>query len=86
MAAGLASNNTQLFNWATTVPYNTFLAQLQPNGTLPMEVVRGQQATMYHGFSAGALTTMAVMARANGVDLYSRGDYALRRLNMLVAR
>ena len=75
-----------MFKWATTVPYDTFLSQIQPDGSLPMEVSRGQMATSYHGFSASALTMMAYLAAPNGVDLYSKGDHALNRLNMLVSK
>jgi poly(beta-D-mannuronate) lyase len=87
MAAGIGCNNRALFTWASTVPYNLFLSEIQPgNSTLPHEVKRGQQATYYHGLSAASLTMMAYLAAPNGVDLYSQGGYALRRLNMLVAK
>ena len=87
MAASIGCNDRGLFTWATTVPYDAFLGQIQPgNNTLPLEVYRGQQATYYHGLSAAALTMSAYLAAPNGVDLYSRGGYALRRLNLLVTK
>ena len=85
MAASIVSNNVVLFNWATTVPYNVFLTNIQPDSTLPPKSARGEMASFYHALSAGDLTMMAYLAGANGVNLYAQGDYALRRLNMLVA-
>ena len=85
MAAAIATNDAALFQWSTTIPYAVFLRQLKPNSTLPSEASRGTMATYYHGLSAGALTMMAYLSASQGVDLYSQGDYALRRLNLLVA-
>ena len=45
---------------------------------------RGQRALQYHAFSAAALTMLAYMGRANGVDLYSRGDRALSKVTDIV--
>jgi hypothetical protein len=85
MAAGIASNNRDLFDWAASKPYQTFLQQIRPNSTLPSEASRRQKATLYHAMSASGLTVMAYLSSANNVDLYSQGNFALRRLNLLVA-
>jgi len=86
MAASIGCNDMVMFNWAATVPFGIFLDQIQPDGRLPMEVSRGQMATSYHAFAAASVTTMSYLATPNGVDLYSKGDYAVSRLNTLVAK
>ena len=85
MAAGIATNNRDLFDWAANSPYQTFLQQIGSNNLLPMEAGRGSKASLYHAMAASGLTVMAYLSSVNNVDLYSQGDYALRRLNLLVA-
>lgn len=86
MAAGIATGDMTLYNWGATRPFQIFVSQLQPNGTLPQEVGRGQMAVMYHGMSAGALSMIAYMAAPNGIDFYPQGNNALARLTSLVSR
>ena len=85
MAAGIATNNQDLFDWAANNPYQTFLQQIGSGNFLPIEAGRGSAATTYHAMAASGLTVMAYLSSVNSVDLYSQGDFALRRLNLLVA-
>ena len=47
-------------------------------------MVRGQRALSYHAFSASALTMIAYLGAANGLDLYSQGNHSLSELILLV--
>ena len=50
----------------------------------PQEVSRGQRALSYHAFAASALTMLAYLGQANGVDLYSQGNRSLSQLIIVV--
>ena len=54
--------------------------QIQKDGTLPHEMDRAARALHYHLFAAAPLVTLAEFAAANGEDLYSEHDEALKRL------
>ena len=53
---------------------------IQPDGTLPMEMERGARALHYHVFATMPLVLMAELARARGEDWYAAGNGALHRL------
>lgn len=57
-----------------------FIKVINPDGTLQQELGRGRRTLMYHAFAGSALTGIAYLARANGIDLLPQGNYALRRL------
>ncbi len=78
-AAGVAAADAELFEWGIG-QYRLFLAEIQPDGTLPLEMRRKARALHYHLYSAAPLVMLAELGAANGIDLYGRGDGALRRL------
>ncbi|HTY85143.1 MAG TPA: alginate lyase family protein [Silvibacterium sp.] len=80
MAAGIASNDRGLYDWGVGT-YKFGVDQIQPDGTLPLEMGRGQRALHYHLFALAPLVTMAELASANGDELYT---YDHSRLKLLV--
>src|SRR6185312_4049788 len=47
-AAGIAANDRELFDWGMNT-YHVGVAQIQPDGTLPLEIRRGQRAAPVRG-------------------------------------
>lgn len=82
MAAGIASNDRDLYEWGVST-YKDGVDEIAADGTLPLEMARGQRALHYHLFALAPLVTMAEMATANGDNLYS---YDHSKLHLLVAR
>jgi poly(beta-D-mannuronate) lyase len=82
MAAGIAANDRAQYEWGIGT-YKVGVDQIQPDGTLPLEMGRGQRALHYHLFAAAPLVTIAELAEANGDNLYA---YDQSRLALLVAR
>ena len=78
-AAGVASDDKQLTRWGIDSA-RIGLAQITPDGTLPLEMNRGKRARDYHIFAADPLVTTAELARSQGIDLYAEHDGALQRL------
>ncbi len=76
-AAAAASNDRDLFAWAEQ-RFRTNLAQITPEGALPLEIARGQRALHYHLFALTPLVLMARFERANGRDDFDQA--ALTRL------
>jgi poly(beta-D-mannuronate) lyase len=83
MAAGIADNDRSFFDWGIATCHEAF-ARIQPDGSLPLEMLRGQRALHYHIFALSPLVIMAEMAYANGIDLYTADGNALQRLAKLV--
>jgi poly(beta-D-mannuronate) lyase len=79
MAAGIAADRKDLFDWGAD-SFKIGAKQIQPDGTLPLEMDRRKRALHYHIFAAAPLVAMAEMASANGIDLYALDNGALRRL------
>lgn len=79
MAAGIAADRRDLFDWGIA-SFRIGINQIQPDGTLPLELARRTRALHYHLFAAAPLVTMAELAAANGIDLYAEKDAALPRL------
>lgn len=79
MSAGIAANDRALFDWGVAT-YDDALSRIQPDGTLPLEMARGQRALHYHIFALAPLVMIAEFGAANGLDLYTRDDGALSRL------
>jgi poly(beta-D-mannuronate) lyase len=78
-AAGIATGDKQLTDWGIDSA-RIGLAQITPDGTLPLEVSRGKRARDYHIFAAQPLVATAELARGQGVDLYAENGGALTRL------
>lgn len=76
-AAAVASNDRDLFAWADR-RFRTNLAEITPEGALPLEVARGQRALHYHLFALTPFVLMARFERANGMGDFDQA--ALSRL------
>lgn len=59
---------------------------ISANGSLPMELARGQRALHYHAFALMPLVTLAEIAHARGEDFDTLGGRALERLVRLTAK
>jgi len=78
-AVGIAANDTAMFAWGVA-RYRDGIAQITPEGTLPLEMTRGVRSLHYHLFAAAPLVMLAEMGEANDLDLYAEKDEALHRL------
>lgn len=78
-AIGIAANDRSLFDWAMATYHNGAL-QVTPEGTLPLEMRRGQRALHYHLYAIAPLVYLAEFGQDNGLDLWSENDHALTRL------
>lgn len=78
-AVGIAANDQSDFDWAIHA-VREGIAAIRPDGTLPREMGRGKRALHYHLYAAAPLVMVAEFAYANGIDLYSEHDGALKNL------
>jgi poly(beta-D-mannuronate) lyase len=78
-AAAIASDDYRLFEWGMDA-YRHGARDIRDDGTLPMEMDRGQMALHYHLYALAPLVLLAEFGEANGLDLYAERDYAIRRL------
>jgi poly(beta-D-mannuronate) lyase len=78
-AAGIAVNNRQLFDWGMNA-YNAGVAEIEPDGTLPLEMRRGQRALHYHLYALAPLVYLAEFGDDNGLKCYAEHNYALKKL------
>jgi poly(beta-D-mannuronate) lyase len=76
--AAVVLDNRKLFDWMVG-RYHIALRQIEPDGTLPLELKRGSKALHYHVFSVQALVLIAELGTRNGFDLYSAQNDALKR-------
>jgi len=60
--------------------YDAGMTDIQPDGTLPMELARRQQALDYTNYALAPLVMAAELAALRGEDWYGRGDGAIHRL------
>jgi len=81
-AAGIAINDRAMFDWGVEKARKG-IDDIQPDGTLPLELARGKRAYLYHLFAAMPLFMMANAAEKNGIDLFRENDKALQRLGEL---
>jgi poly(beta-D-mannuronate) lyase len=79
MSVGIAADEHAFFDWGVGT-YNDAMQRIEPEGTLPLEMDRGQRALHYHLFALAPLVTMAEFGSANGVDMYGANHGALHRL------
>lgn len=68
-----------MFDWAVGT-YKDGVEQITPEGTLPLEMRRGQRALHYHLYAIAPLVYLAEFGEDNGVDLFAQNKFALRRL------
>lgn len=78
-AIAIAANDRSLFDWAMAT-YHNGVQQITPEGTLPLEMRRGQRALHYHLYAIAPLVYLAEFGQDNGLDLWSENNYALKRL------
>jgi poly(beta-D-mannuronate) lyase len=84
-AAGIAANNRKLFDWGMHT-YGAAVDQIRPDGSLPLEMARGQRALHYHLFAVAPLVYLAEFGEDNGLNLYADREYALKKLAALSTR
>jgi poly(beta-D-mannuronate) lyase len=78
-AAGIVANDRQLFNWGMDA-YRAGVERIRPDGSLPLEMKRGQRALHYHLFAAAPLVYLAEFGEDNGLHLYAEDNDGLKRL------
>lgn len=78
-AAGIAANNRTLFDWGIHT-YHVGVDQIQPDGTLPLEMRRGRRALHYHLYALSPLVYLAEFGKDNGLPLYGADHHALKKL------
>jgi poly(beta-D-mannuronate) lyase len=79
METGVVLNDPDLVQWGLQQGRRG-IADIDKDGTLPLEMTRGQQALNYHSYAAIPLFMIAETASRNGLDLYAENDSALYRL------
>lgn len=78
-AIGVVADNRDDFKWAVAA-YDTGVDQIQPDGTLPLEMARGKRALHYHLYALAPLVLIAEFGEANHMDLYAHANGAIHRL------
>lgn len=80
-AAGIAvvTGDRHLLDWSVET-YRTGVCGATPEGGLPLELQRGKKALEYHLFALDALTSIAAIAKANGIDAFGFCDGAFHRI------
>jgi poly(beta-D-mannuronate) lyase len=78
-AAAIANDDRGLFRWGMDA-YRQGAHDIHEDGTLPMELDRGQMALHYHLYALAPLVMLAEFGETNGIDLYAERDYAIKRL------
>lgn len=78
-AVALAADDHKLLDWALEA-YRNGSRQITAEGTLPLEMRRGQRALHYHLYALSPLVYIAEFAELNGFHLYAENDSAIRRL------
>lgn len=81
-AAGIAANNRKLFDWSMET-YRAGISQIQPDGSLPQEMRRGQRALHYHLYALAPLVYLAEFGEDNGLHSYAERDFAIKKLTDL---
>lgn len=80
-AAGtaLVTGDRHLLDWSVAA-YKTAVCGATPEGGLPLELERGKKAMDYHLFALDALTQIAAIAEANGIDAFGFCGGAFHRI------
>ncbi|VVE21708.1 mannuronate-specific alginate lyase [Pandoraea anhela] len=84
MATAVATHDRTLLDTARSI-YRKGIDDIQPDGSLPMEMARKRRALHYHDYATAPLVLMAELARLDGSDWYSYRDWAIERLAARVA-
>lgn len=79
MGAAVSSNDRALYDWALGT-FSDAVSRIAADGTLPLEMGRGQRALHYHLFALGPIVMLAEFGEANGENLYAARDHAVERL------
>jgi poly(beta-D-mannuronate) lyase len=78
-AIGVAADHRGDFDWAMET-YDNGVDQIEPDGTLPLEMARGSKALHYHLYALAPLVLLAEFGEANGLDLYAHAHGSLHLL------
>jgi poly(beta-D-mannuronate) lyase len=78
-AVGIVANDRKDFDWAMAA-YDNGVDQIQPDGSLPLEMARGGRALHYHLYALAPLVLLAEFGEVNHLDLYAHANGALHRL------
>ncbi|HTB97958.1 MAG TPA: alginate lyase family protein [Terracidiphilus sp.] len=78
-AVGIAANDRSLFQWAMDT-YKNGVDQITPDGTLPLEMKRGQRALHYHLYALSPLVYLAEFGEVNGLQLFKTDQFAMKKL------
>jgi len=78
-AQGVADNDAEALLWGIAA-YRLGIDAIQPDGSLPAEMARGQMALHYQLYALGALVMLAELGEANGVPMYAQREGAIHRL------
>lgn len=78
-AVGSATQSPRLLAYASQA-YESGLAAIQPDGTLPRELQRKARALDYHNYALAPLMMLAELAALRGEDWYGRSSGAIHRL------
>jgi poly(beta-D-mannuronate) lyase len=73
------TGDRHLLDWSVDT-YKTAVCGATPEGGLPLELQRGKKALDYHLFALDALTQIAAIAEANGVDAFGFCGGAYHRI------
>jgi poly(beta-D-mannuronate) lyase len=78
-AVGTATGAARLIEYSRRA-YDAGMTDIQPDGTLPMELARRQQALIYTNYALVPLVMSAELAELRGEDWYGHENGAIHRL------
>jgi poly(beta-D-mannuronate) lyase len=78
-AVAIAVGDKSMFDWAMD-SYRLGVCQVDKDGALPIELIRGDRARDYHIHAVAPLVMLAEMGVRNGLDSYDECGGALHRL------
>jgi poly(beta-D-mannuronate) lyase len=78
-AIGVVANDRNDFDWAISA-FDNGVEQIQPDGSLPLEMARGGRALHYDLYALAPLVLLAEFGEANQLGLYAHAHGALHRL------
>ncbi len=76
MGVAASGNDRALYDWALDT-FDDAVSRVAADGTLPLEMGRGQRALHYHLFALAPIVMLAEFGEANGENLYAAGDHAV---------
>jgi poly(beta-D-mannuronate) lyase len=78
-AVGTATGSARLIEYSRRA-YDAGMTDIQPDGTLPMELARRQQSLVYTNYALAPLVMSAELAELRGEDWYGHENGAIHRL------